>query len=213
MLNIDARSQRNGEDVAPILDVAIDTAASFGTSAIVKSAVTAPLRFAGNAVSRIDDVGIGGFNPPGLKQLELLNPNETFIPNPATLNKVTAYDFLTDVASKAPKEALLHMEAIDFTKAGSAVEIPYGTVAQQFVNPRGVGNYFSGIGATELEVGIEQLGRDASLFQSLRNTKALQSVTRPDYVFPPGDVVAGSGAGGAIQYYVPDKSAMIQILR
>ena len=110
-------------------------------------------------------------------------------------------------------KALEHMGGIDFARSVSVVDVPYGTIAQQYVGSGGVGRYFSGIGASELQVGIKPTGNLPSLFQSMSNTPALRSFARPDYIYPPGAVVPGSGAGNVLQYFIPNTSGMVQIVR
>jgi RHS repeat-associated protein len=142
--------------------------------------------------------------------LNVLDPD--FTPNVTTLNRVTAYEFYTTKAGYSPERALAHMDYIDFSRPVTPVTIPYGTTAQQFVGERGPGSYFAPYGSTPLQCGIEPLGQWPTLFQSLGDTPALQSFTRPDFVYPHG-VVPGSGAGGGLQYFVPNKRLMVPITR
>ncbi len=144
-------------------------------------------------------------------RMPILNPH--FTPNQTVLNKVTAYDFYTGKAGMSPTQALGHMGGIDFTRSVSVVNVPYGTIAQQYVGPSGVGSYYSGLGASELQVGIKPTGNLPSLFQTMSDTPALRSFSMPDYIYPPGAIVPGSGAGNALQYFIPNKSVMVQIVR
>ncbi len=139
--------------------------------------------------------------------------NNKFTPNFETRNKVTAYEFYTGVGGFSPSRAFQHMDGIDFTQPVVQVTIPPGIVAQQFVGPRGTGNYFAPIGSSPLQSGIPNLGQYPTLFQSLGDMPALQSFTRPDFIYPPGAVVPGSGAGGGIQYFVPNNRFFIAITR
>jgi hypothetical protein len=105
------------------------------------------------------------------------------------------------------------MEGIDFTQPVTPVTIPYGTTAQQFVGSSGVGQYFSPLGTTQLEAGIGSTGGSPTLFQSMGNIRALESFTAPNYVYPPGGIVPGSGAGGVQQYFVPSNGLFVPITR
>jgi hypothetical protein len=106
-------------------------------------------------------------------------------------------------------DALMHMRGIDFSRSVSVVDVPYGTTAQQLGYPGRMGNYFSGMGETATRLGIEQGERVPMLFQSMGPTKALQSTTS-NFVWPVGPT---PGAGGGIQYYIPNKNVFTPISR
>lgn len=105
--------------------------------------------------------------------------------------------------------ALMHMRGIDFSKPVTVVDVPYGTTAQQWAYPGRMGNYFSTMGETPIRLGIEQGERVPILFQSMGQTRALKSTTS-NFMWPSG---ATQGAGGGIQYYVPNKGVFTPITR
>jgi hypothetical protein len=86
--------------------------------------------------------------------------------------------------------------------------IPTGSIVQQYVGSSGVGHYFSFPGATPLQLGIKPDGRVSRQFITTTDVSALISTTEDDYMWPPGAIVPGSGAGGAVQFYVPDTTGM-----
>lgn len=160
-----------------------------------------------------EGVLVHNYDPPTATKGGLNVLDAQFTPNAQTLSKVTAYDFYTRQAGFSPSRALQHMEGIDFSRPVTPVTIPYGTTAQQFVGPRGTGHYFAAYGSTPLQSGIPSLRQSPTLFQSFGDIPALQSFTRPDYIYPPGAVVPGSGAGNGLQYFVPNNGLMVPITR
>ena len=139
--------------------------------------------------------------------LPVLNPR--FTPNETTTNKVTAFEYLTTQGGRNPDRALQHMAGIDFTRPVSAINIQSGATLQQFVGKNGVGSYFAPVGTTPLQAGIQPSGQSPTIFQSNGNVSALQSFTLPDFIYPPGRVVPGSGAGNGLQYFVPDRTLLV----
>jgi hypothetical protein len=103
-----------------------------------------------------------------------------------------------------------HLQGIDFTQPVRSVTIPYGATAQQFLGASGVGQYFSSLGTTPLEAGISPAGRVPVLFQSMADVPALESFTKPNWAWPTGTV---PGAGGARQYFVPNRGLLVPITR
>jgi len=67
------------------------------------------------------------------------------------------------------------------------------------------------VGSTALESGLKVTDQTLVTFRSDSAVTALRSTTRPDYLFPPGDIVKGSGAGGGTQYFIPDPSPFKRI--
>ena len=95
-----------------------------------------------------------------------------------------------------------HLKGINFTKDVQEVVLKKGTVIQQWVGERGVGNYF-----TTLENGAKQnLGigdysdRTLKQFTVTEDTRVLQS-TASDFK---------SNAGGGVQYFNPDLKKNIE---
>ncbi len=112
-------------------------------------------------------------------------------------------------AGFSPNQIAGHLQGIDFSQPVQIVTIPYGATAQQFVGPEGVGNYFAPYGTSALQSGVDAAGRNLTLFQSMGNTPALQSTVAP-YIWPRG---VTPGAGGGIQYFVPNKNILVPIAR
>ncbi len=136
--------------------------------------------------------------------------NREFTPNAATLNKVTAFDFYTTEGGFAAKRAMDHMGGIDFSRPVRVVELPQGTVLQQYyLADRGIGNYFAPPGTTPLQAGLKLEGQTLGYLQNTAPARALQSFAAPDYIYPPGAVVPGVGTGGGVQYFVPNKSVFV----
>ncbi|MEJ7594163.1 MAG: RHS repeat-associated core domain-containing protein, partial [Planctomycetaceae bacterium] len=132
-------------------------------------------------------------------------------PNATAQNAATAFDYYTKQAGYPARRATDHIEGIDLNSPVTPMTIPPGTALQQYVGPKGTGNYFSPVGSTPLQVGIPELGQTPTLFESVGNVPALQSNSRPDFIYPPGRVVPGSGAGGATQFFVPDNTLLVPI--
>jgi hypothetical protein len=122
------------------------------------------------------------------------------------LNHATALDFYTNQAGFSEERALQHIGGIDLSQPVNVTTLDAGTSLQQYVRPGQVGNYFAPIGTTPLESGLSVTDQTLTIFQNDSPVTALQSVARPDYLYPPGDIVPGSGAGKGIQYFVPNKA-------
>jgi filamentous hemagglutinin len=122
--------------------------------------------------------------------------------------QVVARQFYAE-AGFSPNQIAGHLQGINFTQPVRSVIIPYGATAQQFVGRGGVGNYFAPYGTTALQSGVQATGRSLNLFQSMGNIRALESTASP-YVWPTGTV---PGAGGGIQYFVPNKNSFVPIAR
>jgi hypothetical protein len=73
---------------------------------------------------------------------------------------------------------------------------------QQFASPGKVGQYFAPIGSTALESGLTITDQSPLLFQNDTAVSALQSITRPDYLYPQAAIVPGSGAGRGTQFFL-----------
>lgn len=139
---------------------------------------------------------------------DILNPE--FTPSTSTLNKVAAFDFYTNEGGFTTSRALQHMEGIDFSQPVRVVDLPRGTALQQYYVPsRGIGNYFAPPGTTPLQAGLTLEGQSLGIFENSVPVRGLQSFAAPDYIYPPGAVVPGSGAGGGMQYFIPNKSVFI----
>jgi hypothetical protein len=134
-------------------------------------------------------------------RLNILNPD--FVPNASTLNKVTAFDFYANEAGFNPSVALDHMHGTDFSRSLSVTTLPEGTALQQYVGAGGPGNYFSPIGTTPLQAGIDATDRSLGAFRNVVPVRAVRSFAAPDYLYPPGTVVPGSGAGGGVNFLFP----------
>ncbi len=180
-------------------------ATAIATSLVPAEALGAGVEIAGAEAVSSGVVDAGNAARSGLNIL-----NRAFAPNTTALNKVTAFDFYTGEAGFSASDAINHMRGIDFARPVTPVTIPYGSLAQQYAGPNGVGRYFSPVGATPLEIGITPAGRTQMLFQSMGETRALESFARPDYVYPTGTV---PGAGGALQYFVPKRGVFTPICR
>jgi len=124
-------------------------------------------------------------------------------------NKATAFDFYTKEAGFTESRALQHMEGIDFSQPVDVMTLDEGTNLQQYVRPSGPGNYFAPIGTTPLESGLTVTDQALSIFKNTEPVTALKSFAAPGYLYPPGAVVPGSGAGGGLQYFIPNKGAFI----
>jgi len=124
------------------------------------------------------------------------------------LNKVTAFDYYTGEGGFSVSKAVQHMGGIDFSQPVIVTELPQGTVLQQYFMPaRGIGNYFAPPGTTPLQAGLSLQGQELGYFSNTAPVRGLQSIAAPDYIWPPGGVVPGSGAGGGVQYFIPNKGA------
>ncbi|MDA0659332.1 MAG: hypothetical protein O2931_13130 [Planctomycetota bacterium] len=164
------------------------------------------------AAARGGTVGIGEVGDVTSSQLFNILDNH-FIPNTAAGNKLTAFEFYTKEANFSSIRAMQHIDGIDFTRPVTPVTISYGATAQQFVGARGPGRYFAPVGSSPLQSGIPATGQFPTMFQSIAEVCALQSYTRPDYIYPPGGVVPGSGTGGGLQYFVPEPHFFVPISR
>ncbi len=106
------------------------------------------------------------------------------------------------------------MGGIDFSQPVRVVELPQGSVLQQYyLTDPGIGNYFARPGTTPLQAGLKLEGQTLGFFQNTAPVRALQSIAAPDYIYPPGAVVPGLGTGGGVQYFVPNKSVFVPAAR
>lgn len=104
--------------------------------------------------------------------------------------------------------ALGHIDGIELSQPVNVVPLDSGTQLQQFVRPNGqMGNYFAPTGTTSLESGLTVTNQSLIQFQSDAPVMALKSTARTDYLYPPGQIIPGSGAGGGTQYFIPNSSA------
>jgi hypothetical protein len=149
---------------------------------------------------------------PGIVVDRLLpmTPSET---NSVSLaNRATAFNYLTQEGGLSMSKVPSHINAIDLVRPVVITEIQPGTLLQQYVLPtRGPGNYFSPLGTTPLQAGLKLQGQQLGYFSNSMPVRSLQSFAAPDYLYPPGAIVPGSGAGGGIQYFVPNKGAFAPV--
>lgn len=125
--------------------------------------------------------------------------------------RATAFAFLTDHGGKSGESAFGHMRGIDFAKPVDVVRIPNGSTAQQYTTGGDIGEYFAPLGSSPLQSGLSSVAdRRLMLFQSLRDIKAMRSYTAPNWAYPGGPT---PGAGGGLQFYVPQGRGMIPIAR
>ena len=160
-----------------------------------------------NGLRSLFAVGAGDVGPRTVS-LNVLNPE--FVPDAITVNRATAFNFLTTYGGRDEAEAVLHMRGIDFTRPVSVVTIAPRTVLQQFVKwGRATGSYFSPVGTNPLEAGIgDAVTRDLVLYSNSEPVTALQSAAS-DFLYP--DEVKVPWTGGGIQFYVPNNGAFIPI--
>ena len=141
--------------------------------------------------------------------LTILNPH--FTPNAVIMNKVIAFDFYTNEAGFTASRALQHMGGIDLSQTVNVTTLEMGTALQQYVRPGAVGKYFAPLGTTPLQSGLSITDETLGVFQNTVPVRALRSFAMPEYIYPPGAVVPGSGAGGGLQYFVPNTSAFVPL--
>jgi len=127
-------------------------------------------------------------------------------------NRALVFDHLTNQAGFSEALAQQHMAAIDFTQPVSLETLDPNTVLQQYVHTGGnLGNYFAPVGTTPLQSGLVVTDQVPGVFQNTESVVALKSVTAPDYLFPPGQIVPGSGAGGGVQYFIVNKNVFVPV--
>ncbi|HVR06580.1 MAG TPA: RHS repeat-associated core domain-containing protein [Thermoanaerobaculia bacterium] len=138
---------------------------------------------------------------------------ETTASSMVDANRALALDFYTNQAGFSEAKALQHMEGIDFTQPVTVEHLDLNTSLQQYVRPDGdLGNYFAPVGTPPLQSGLTVTNQTLGVFQnSTEGVVSLKSIAAPDYLYPPGAVLPGSGAGGGVQYFIPNSSAFTPV--
>jgi hypothetical protein len=150
---------------------------------------------------------------PNLSEPEIAGAAETAeaegVAGMQALNRTKALEFYIKQAGFSEENALQHIDGIDLAQPVTVTTLDTGTTLQQYVGARGLGNYFAPVGTTPLECGLAVTDQTLTILKNAQPVQALQSIAKPGYIYPPGAIVPGSGAGGGTQFFIPNKTAFV----
>jgi RHS repeat-associated protein len=121
--------------------------------------------------------------PPSPAPFRPFRPTTSSTP---TSNLATATEYYMQAGNR-PATTASHINYMDLNRPVQAGYIPKGEIVQQYVGPKGTGNYFGPVGTTQYESGIVSNGTRPTLFLATDDVPALQSFNRPNRVYPPKD--------------------------
>jgi len=152
----------------------------------------------GNAFVYAFSASTGYFNPNGLTPKAKISTFSAY----RVSNMRVALDFYKQSGFTTAK-ALEHMKGIDFSKPVEKILLEKGTVIQQWVGKRGIGNYFTTLkNGSKQNLGVSTDGRKLIQYKLKTSVEVLKSTAKK----------FEGNAGGGVQFFSKKLKEVIEVI-